>query len=146
VQEQFAYAQFASREEKEAAYKAVSEYFPPVGPGNQPNPENQRHAWLAMKGLALFYLNRDRLNEALPLYETLSYLDAEEERALHLTGLAGCAVIYDRQSEPGDGQVSTRFAICLAKLEAVSDEELQEIGNSLYVAVQEVLNKRRSGE
>jgi serine/threonine-protein kinase len=143
VQEQYAYAQFASPEDKEAAYKAVSEHFDPAK-----SAENQRHAWLATKGLAAFYLNQDRLEEALPLYESLSYLDPQEERVLYLAGLAGCAVIFDRQldlqGDEADIPAKSRLPIYLAKLNPVSDEELQQIGNSLYLALQDVLDERGS--
>jgi hypothetical protein len=139
VQEQYAYAQFANPEDKEAAYKAVSEYFDP-----SKNADNQRHAWLATKGLAAFYLNQDQLDQALPLYEELTYLNEQEERILYLTGVAGCAVIYHRAPDEEGSPARTRLPLYLAKLRLVSDEELQQIGNSLYLALQEVLEVRGS--
>jgi serine/threonine-protein kinase len=138
VQEQFVYAQI-TKEDQEAAYLAVLEYWPPAA-----NAENERHAWLAKKGLALLYLNGNRLPEASRLYEELAALDPETEPLLRLTGIAGLAVVYDRMGD--ELKDNTLLLICLATLYNTSETDLLGIGNTLYLAVSEVMEKHRPAE
>jgi serine/threonine-protein kinase len=134
VHQQYLYAQLAGPESQEAAYRAVAEYFPP-----DQGAENRRYAWLAQKGLAVLYLQDDRLEDAGRLYEELAAL--EEEPVLQLSGIAGCAVVYDRLADEGEDK--TRLAVFLVALYDKTDEELQQIGSTLYAAVSEVLDKYR---
>ena len=134
VHQQFLFAQWADADDQEAAYLAIARYFPP-----DQGAENQRYAWLANKGLANLYLEQDRLEEARKLFDDLSTLS--EEPVLQLSGIAGCAVVYDRLGAEDKNQ--TRLAIYLVTLYDKTDEELQQIGDSLYVAVSEVLEKYR---
>ncbi|HEX5105146.1 MAG TPA: protein kinase [Pirellulaceae bacterium] len=90
AKEQYSYAQMASLDQKEDAWKAVAEYHPP-----EESPDNMRYSRLAMKGLAAFYLNDNRVPEALPLYEKLAKAESTE-REFQLIGLVGQAVCYDR--------------------------------------------------
>jgi serine/threonine-protein kinase len=138
VQEQYAYAQLA-KEEQEAAYLAVMEHWPA-----RASAENERHAWLAKKGLAAYYLASDRLVEAGQLYEELSTLDKSQEPILRLTGIAGSAVVYDRRAK--ELTDDTPLLICLATLYNTPETELQGIGNTLYQAVSEVMEKHRPAE
>jgi serine/threonine-protein kinase len=90
VREQYSYAQMATGDQAEAAWKAVADYFPPGA-----SAENLRHARLATKGLARYYLENERLAEALQLYEQLAAVEPTE-REFRLIGLVGQAVVYDR--------------------------------------------------
>jgi eukaryotic-like serine/threonine-protein kinase len=138
VEEQYVFAQMA-KDDQEAAYLAVAEYWPPAD-----NSVNQRHAWLAKKGLAFLYLRNDRLDEAGKLYGDLAALDPQEEPILRLAGIAGLAVIYDRLSDQRDDD--TALFTCLATLYNKTDEELRQLGDALYTAVTEVLDKHRPAE
>jgi serine/threonine-protein kinase len=94
VREQYAYAQLPNHNPEEA-WQAVTEYFPPVIDGAKVA-ENQRYAWLAMRGLAGYYLSHNRLAEALKQYEELEKVDPSEVD-FHLAGIAGEAIVYHRQ-------------------------------------------------
>ena len=138
VQEQYAFAQMA-KEDQEAAYQAVIELWPPGA-----SAENERHAWLAKRGLAAYYLASDRLVEAGRLYGELSTLDKSQEPILRLTGIAGSAVVYDRRAK--ELTDDTPLFLCLATLFNTPETELQGIGNTLYQAVSEVMEKHRPAE
>src|SRR5207247_5605043 len=81
-------------EDKEDAWKAVEEYFPPVVNGER-KAENLRYTRLARRGRAILYVSNHRLSEALKLYEQLANVpDAEAD--LKLAGIAGEALVYHR--------------------------------------------------
>jgi len=129
-EEQFFYAKMATRDHEEA-WLAVAGYFPP-----EESPLNQRYARLASKGLANFYLSNNQLREARKLYEELAGIDLEtepQEKQLHISGLAGCAIVAYRLND------EVPMFVSLAKLYTFSDEDLAEIGAQLSEALAEVL-------
>ncbi|MCI0361316.1 MAG: serine/threonine protein kinase [Planctomycetaceae bacterium] len=136
--EQFYYANMARRDHEEA-WLAVARYFPP-----DESPLNKRYARLAAKGLANYYLSNNRLSEARILYEQLAHIEASEEPVLRLTGIAGCAVVYDRLIDESEDKGPVIFY--LAQLEAVSDDELRRIGDTLYEALGELFEKYRAAD
>ncbi|QDU28795.1 Serine/threonine-protein kinase PrkC [Anatilimnocola aggregata] len=75
----------------EPAWKAVWEYFP-AGT----NPHRQRLTRLAKGRLASWYVQENRFSEAYTLYHELASLE-ETESEFRLQGLAGEAVVLDRQ-------------------------------------------------
>jgi serine/threonine-protein kinase len=130
AEEQFFYAQMATRDQEEA-WKAVALYFPPGE-----SPLNKRYARLATKGLANYYLSNNQLREARPLYEELASIDLSSEpnlKQLHIAGLAGCAVVAYRLDD------KLAMPIYMARFYAFSDEEIGGIGQQLEEALQEVL-------
>jgi len=94
VKEQYDFAQLM---DKEDAWRAVEEYFPPVASGKR-IAENQRYARLAKRGLANFCVSNHRLSEALKLYEQLANVE-NAETDLQLSGIAGEAVVYHRHMQ-----------------------------------------------
>jgi eukaryotic-like serine/threonine-protein kinase len=94
VKEQYEFAQLTTQD-KEDAWRAVEEYFPPVVNGKRVA-ENLRYARLAKRGLANHYVSNHRLSEALKLYEQLANVPEDFEEDLQLSGIAGEAVVYHR--------------------------------------------------
>jgi eukaryotic-like serine/threonine-protein kinase len=97
VQEQYKFAQLTTGEEKENAWRAVEDYFPPVVNGKRVA-ENLRYARLARRGRANFYVSNHRLADALKLYEQLANVE-DAETDVHLSGLAGEAAVYHRHMQ-----------------------------------------------
>jgi eukaryotic-like serine/threonine-protein kinase len=93
VKEQYEFAQLTTQD-KEDAWLAVEEYFPPVIDGKRVA-ENQRYARLAKRGRANLYVSNHRLPDALKLYEQLANVE-NAEMDLQLSGIAGEAVVYHR--------------------------------------------------
>jgi len=156
AEEQFFYAAMAARDQdeaakrnQEAAWLAVSQNFPP-----DESPLNKRYARLATKGLANYYLSNNQFREARRLYEELATIDLASEpneKKLHISGLAGCAVVAFRLKDDEAAKRSPQdepLAVSLAKLYKFSDEEIAEIGPQLTEALQEVLaaNPRPAAE
>jgi serine/threonine-protein kinase len=96
VKLQYEFAQLTTQD-KEDAWRAVEEYFPPVVNGKRVA-ENQRYARLAKRGLANFCVSNQRLSEALKLYEQLANVE-DAETDLQLSGIAGEAVVYHRHMQ-----------------------------------------------
>jgi serine/threonine-protein kinase len=138
AEEQLLYAKMATRDHEDA-WLAVARNFPP-----DESPLNKRYARLATKGLANYYLSNNRLSEARKLYEQLAYLEPSEDPVLRLTGIAGCAVVYDRIL--AESEDKTPVIVYLAQLDAVSDDELRRVGDTLYAAIAEVFEKYHSAD
>jgi hypothetical protein len=128
-----------AKEEQEAAYQAVLEYWPAGA-----SAENERHAWLAKRGLAAWYLKAERLDDARGLYEELAGLPPADEPVLRLTGIAGMAVVYDRMGSKLRDQ--TPLLVCLATLQTASDEDLSRIGSTLLGPVRQLLEEHQGSE
>ncbi len=94
IDEQFAAALLAQTN-REAALKAVWEYFPPSNP---PKQESQRLRRIAKAHLAAFYMQENQLSESYALYHELASLE-ETEKEFRALGLAGETVVLDRQSK-----------------------------------------------
>lgn len=92
VQDQYSYAQFAQHN-KEKAWQAVAEYFPP-----EQSAANRRYARLAQRELGNFYLSNRRLEDALKLYDELENVE-DAEVNFKLSGTAGVAVVQNRLKE-----------------------------------------------
>jgi eukaryotic-like serine/threonine-protein kinase len=132
VREQYAYAMMTSHDREEALL-AVSRFHPP-----QKSADNLRYSRLATKALAAEYLASNRLNEALANYLELAAIDLDvepAERSLQLTGVAGCAVVYDRLGEENGRTV------CLVKLYELDDLELSQLGETLRAEVQRLFDR-----
>ena len=133
VREQYSYAQMA-KQDQEAAWKAIAEYFPP-----ERNAEHLRHSRLAMKGLAAYYLNNNRLSEALPLYVQLAEVESTE-REFQLIGLVGQAIIYDRQGD------KSKAGVCLAKVAPYLQSLPVNLGQFLQSELDKLLKEYSQGE
>lgn len=131
VNYQYAYAQMAVQDQEDA-WRAVAEYFPP-----EKSAENLRYARLATKGLAAQYLSTGRLNEALPLYQQLADITEPSEADFRLAGIAGEAVIADRQ---GNGN---RTIECLAQLSEARNNLQSRIGGYLAREVNTLFEKHQ---
>jgi len=153
--QQYIQAQFA-RENEEAEWKAVWEYFPP---GDPPNSENVRYGRMAKKGLAAHLLNQSgREEDALQLYREL--YDVEPgERELHLSGAVGMAYclheldIEDLDSGKVDSGKSgknaseiARLLAEVAKAEADGADLLKALGPFLHVKFEDLQREYRRGE
>lgn len=93
VREQYDFARLTTQD-KEDAWRAVWEYFPPEVDGKR-IAEHLRYAWLAKRGLANHYVSDQRLSEALKLYDELAKVE-DTELDIQLSGLAGQAVVFHR--------------------------------------------------
>jgi serine/threonine protein kinase len=133
VREQYSFAQMA-KQDQEAAWKAIADYFPP-----ERNAENLRHSRLAMKGLGAYYLDNQRLSEALPLYKELSELDSTE-REFQLVGLVGLAIVYDRQGD------EIKAGECLAQVAPHLNRLPDTLGPFLQKQLDDLLKKYSQGE
>jgi serine/threonine-protein kinase len=97
IDAQFAAALFATRN-REQAWKAVWEYFPPE---KNPNPTSLNFIRKAKGHLASFYLEQDRLADAYALYDELANLEPTELE-FRTQGLAGKIVVLERQNRADD--------------------------------------------
>jgi serine/threonine-protein kinase len=133
--EQFFYATMVPGDKQERAYRAVSQYFPP-----SESEDNLICSRLATRNLAYYYFTNRRLSEALREYESLTQIKLKDEpsaKKFYLAGIAGCAIVYDR-----DGQEEL-LNLCLPILYSASEEELRQIGDTLFNAVQELLERHQ---
>jgi serine/threonine protein kinase len=99
IENQYRAALFATRN-REQAWKAVWEYFPPE---TNSNPTSLRLIRLAKGHLAAFYLEQDRLADAYAIYEELANLEPTEVE-FRTQGLAGKIVVLERQKRTDEVQ------------------------------------------
>jgi hypothetical protein len=105
-----------AQQNREQALKAVWEYFPP---GN--SPEALRVTRIAKSHLAALYLQQARLSDAFTLYHELASVE-ETERDFRVLGLAGEAVVLDRQNQTE--QVKERLPTLLTNLVRLPQENV----------------------
>jgi len=129
VREQYYFAQTAT-EDEEATWKAVAEYFPP-----SESAEHLRHSRLALKGLARYYMDKERYSEALPLYQELAEVQ-DTEREFKLIGLIGQAVVYDKLKD--DKMVHETLAKVAPYLDELSPND---IGRTLRDELDDLLKR-----
>jgi len=129
VKEQYAYAQMAIQDQ-EATWKAIAEYFPPSA-----SAENLRHSRLAHKGLARYYMDKERYSDALPLYQDLAQVQ-DTEREFKLIGLIGQAVVYDKLKD--DKMVHETLAKVAPYLDELSPND---IGRTLHDELHDLLKR-----
>jgi hypothetical protein len=91
-----------------------------------------RHSRLAMKGLARYYVDNNRLPEALALYKQLANVE-DTEREFKLTGLIGQAIVLDRQGSKAEVQVP------LAQITPYLDNLPPNLGSFLRSNLDELL-------
>jgi eukaryotic-like serine/threonine-protein kinase len=124
--QQFIYAVLAPSEE---AWKAVAEYFPSAG-----NVENQRWCREASRGLGEYYLNRNELEKALAIYQSLAALE-ETAQGFRLAGQVGEAIVYDRLNK-GEKVVECLKRIELPKNPLLFDDPMKAAYDRLMVKYQ----------
>lgn len=110
------FAALLAQQNREQAMKAVWEYFPP---GN--SPEALRVTRIAKSHLAALYLQQARLSEAFTLYHELASVE-ETERDFRTLGLAGEAVVLDRQNQAE--QVKERLPTLLTNYARLPQENV----------------------
>jgi tetratricopeptide (TPR) repeat protein len=115
--EQYLYAREADPVVAEAAWKSVAKYFP----------NDDEYTPLANQQLARYYLQHDRLDDALKMFEEFSDYD-DVETQYRAFGLAGACVVYfieaRQEKDPG------KHAALLEK-SSNSEKELSELAGGL---------------
>jgi eukaryotic-like serine/threonine-protein kinase len=125
--EQYLYAREAGPELAEAAWKSVAEFFP----------EDDVYTPLANQQLARFYLERDRLDDALKIFEEFSDDEVDQYRAF---GLAGECVVYFIEFKQGKNPAK---AADLRDKSLKSEAELSKLAGGLEPAKLDKLLKDR---
>ncbi|WP_254507845.1 serine/threonine-protein kinase [Anatilimnocola floriformis] len=110
------FAALLAQQNREQALKAVWEYFPP---GN--SPEALRITRIAKSHLGFWYLQQNRLTDAYAIYHELANLE-QTEREFRALGLAGEAVVLDRQEQPDE--VKERLPSLLSNYSRLPQENL----------------------
>jgi hypothetical protein len=129
VEEQWFYATIATTN-NEQAWQAVSEYFPP-----EESASNLRYSRMAKKGLAAYYLENRQYEQALSLYRQLANVE-ETEGQFRTQGLAGEALVYDRQQRPAE--VQQRLAQVLPHVSQLDDflrSEIEKLAQKYRVSL-----------
>ena len=111
ISAQFTQAMFATSN-REQAWKAVWEYFPPE---KSSTPTSLNYIRLAKIHLASFYLEQDRLADAYALYAELADLEPTEVE-YRTQGLAGKIIVLERQKRFDEAQS------LLAKMQELLEE------------------------
>jgi hypothetical protein len=110
------FAALLAQNNREQALKAVWEYFPP---GN--SPEALRVTRIAKSHLAFWYLQQNRFSDSYAIYRELANLE-QTEREFRALGLAGEAVVLDRQEKEED--VKERLPSLLSNYKFLPSENL----------------------
>lgn len=148
VREQYDFARLTTQD-KEDAWRAVWEYFPPEVDGKR-IAENLRYARLAKRGLANYYVSDQRLPEALKLYDELAKVE-DTELDIQLSGLAGQAIVlhrflqqeaYQPVSDLLDQQIIERLIV----LRAYESDLDQRIGSFLAREVHKLFEEYQRRE
>jgi serine/threonine-protein kinase len=83
----------------EEAFQSVERYFPP-----DQNPANAYYVYRAQQQLAWMYFQKNRLDEALTVYQKLAALPAAEQPQFRVLGQAGLIIVYAKMGRDAEAR------------------------------------------
>ena len=144
IDQQYIQAQFA-RDNEEAQWRAVWEYFPPDAAEPAKAAEHRRYGWMAKKGLAAHLFNASRTKDALKLYVELHNVEPGE-RDIQLSGAVGMAACYHEMEPAVRAKDIADLLATVAKAEADGFDVQKGLGPFLFGKFEALQDEYRRGE